>query len=70
MINQWHDFFLMMGSGAAALTGLVFVAMTLNLGEIVKEITHKKVRNYQVNTLSLEHWELGLTELFIILTVK
>ena len=70
MINQWHDFFLMMGSGAAALTGLVFVAMTLNLGEIVKEITHKKVRNYQVNILNLGHYEHGHTELYILLTIK
>lgn len=49
MVNQWHDFFLMVGGGAAALTGLVFVAMTLNLGEIVKEITHK---HRAINTLT------------------
>lgn len=49
MIDQWHDFFLMVGSGAAALTGLVFVAMTLNLGEIVKETTHK---HRAINTLT------------------
>jgi hypothetical protein len=39
----------MVGSGAAALTGLVFVAMTLNLGEIVKETTHK---HRAINTLT------------------
>jgi hypothetical protein len=49
MIDQWHDFFLMVGSGAAALTGLVFVSMTLNLEAIVKEITHK---HRAINTLT------------------
>lgn len=39
----------MVGGGAAALTGLVFVAMTLNLGEIVKETTHK---HRAINTLT------------------
>jgi hypothetical protein len=29
MIDKWHDFFIMVGGGAAALTGLVFVAMSL-----------------------------------------
>jgi len=29
--EQWHDFFLMVGGAAAALTGLVFVALSLNL---------------------------------------
>jgi hypothetical protein len=28
--SQWRDFFVMVGGGAAALTGLVFVAMTLS----------------------------------------
>jgi hypothetical protein len=27
----WHDYFMMVGGGAAALTGLVFVAMSLHL---------------------------------------
>ena len=30
----WHDFFLMVGGGSAALTGLVFVAMSLHLDAI------------------------------------
>src|SRR5215472_16623795 len=29
--EQWHDFFLMVRGGAAALTGLVVVAMSLHL---------------------------------------
>jgi hypothetical protein len=35
--NQWRDFFVMVGRGAAALTGLVFVAMTLNVAAIRKD---------------------------------
>ena len=30
----WHDYFVVVGGGAAALTGLVFVAMTLHIEEI------------------------------------
>jgi hypothetical protein len=32
--DQWQDFFVMVGTGAAALTGLVFVAMSLNVGAV------------------------------------
>ena len=39
--EQWHDFFIMVGGGAAALAGLVFVAMSLNLEGIVNDATHK-----------------------------
>lgn len=39
--DQWHDFFLMVGTGAAALTGLVFVALTLNLMAITGDPTHR-----------------------------
>lgn len=38
--DVWHDFFLMVGGGAAALTGLVFVAMSLNIGVIARDETH------------------------------
>jgi len=34
---QWHDFFITVGGGAAALTGLVVVAMSLHLGAIVAD---------------------------------
>jgi len=37
----WHDFFVMVGGGAAALAGLVFVAMSLNLDVIAKDATHR-----------------------------
>src|SRR5438128_572955 len=37
----WHDFFLTVGGGAAALAGLVFVAMSLNLQSIMEDATHR-----------------------------
>jgi hypothetical protein len=37
----WHDYFFMVGGGAAALTGLVFVAMTLHLKEIATHPVHR-----------------------------
>jgi hypothetical protein len=39
--EQWHDFLLMVGGGAAALAGLVFVAMSLNLAVILQDPTHR-----------------------------
>jgi hypothetical protein len=32
--DQWHDFFVMVGGGSAALTGLVVVAMSIHLDVI------------------------------------
>lgn len=39
--TAWHDFFVMVGGGAAALTGLVFVAMTLNADAITQDAAHR-----------------------------
>jgi hypothetical protein len=36
-MDQWHDFFLAMAGTAGVLTGLVFVAVSINLQEIVSE---------------------------------
>jgi hypothetical protein len=47
--EQWHDFFVMVGGGAAALAGLVFVAMSINLTIIAQDPTHK---NRAVATLT------------------
>lgn len=47
--GQWSDFFLLVGTGAVTLTGLVFVAMTLNLRVIAVDATH---RNRAINTLT------------------
>ena len=38
---DWHDFFLATAGGAAALAGLVFVAMSINLDAIVQNTTHR-----------------------------
>src|ERR1700685_2885462 len=47
--GQWTDFFLLVGTGAVTLTGLVFVAMSLNLKGIAIDATH---RYRAVNTLT------------------
>jgi len=47
--GQWSDFFLLVGTGAVTLTGLVFVAMSLNLKVIAFDATH---RNRAINTLT------------------
>jgi modulator of FtsH protease len=39
--SLWHDYFMTVGGGAAALTGLVFVAMTLHLNEIINNPVHR-----------------------------
>ena len=52
----WRDYFVMVGGGAAALTGLVFVAMTLHLNEIVSHPVHR----HRARTILT-----GLTAVFI-----
>lgn len=47
--DQWSNFFLLVGTGAVTLTGLVFVAMSLNLKVIAVDATH---RNRAINTLT------------------
>ena len=37
----WHDFFMTVGGGAAALTGLVFVAMSLHHDQIALNAAHR-----------------------------
>src|SRR5207249_6545945 len=39
--DRWHDFFITVGGGAAALTGLVFVAMSLKVTMIAQDPTHR-----------------------------
>ncbi len=55
--EQWHDFFLMVGGGTAALAGLVFVAMSINLHIVASDPTHK---NRAIGTLT------GFTAIFLI----
>jgi hypothetical protein len=52
----WNSFFTMVGGGVAALTGLVFVALSLNVTEMTKDATHKY---RSINTLA------GLTAVFV-----
>jgi hypothetical protein len=56
-VDRWHDFFVMVGGGAAALAGLVFIAMSINLSIITRDATHK---NRAVATLT------GFTAVFMI----
>ena len=53
----WSSFFQLVGTGAAALTGLVFVSMSLNLHVISQDATH---RYRAIGTLA------GLTAIFMI----
>ena len=55
-LQAWHDYFLVVGGGAAALTGLVFVAMTLHLDDIVNHPVHR----HRARTILT-----GLTAVFI-----
>jgi hypothetical protein len=47
--GQWTDFFILVGTGAVTLTGLVFVAMSLNVKAIAVDATH---RYRAINTLT------------------
>ena len=56
MPEQWDNFFLMVGGGAAALAGLIFVAMSINHEIIIRNTTHK---NRAINMLT------GFTAVFM-----
>jgi hypothetical protein len=55
--EQWNNFFVLVGTGSAALTGLVFVALTINLKGVAEDATH---RYRAINMLS------GFTAVFLI----
>jgi len=55
--GQWDNFFVLVGTGSAALTGLVFVAMSINLKSVAKDATH---RYRAINMLS------GFTAVFLL----
>lgn len=38
--EQWGNFFVLVGTGSAALTGLVFVAISVNLRDVLRDATH------------------------------
>jgi hypothetical protein len=56
MPDQWSNFFVMVGGGAAALVGLIFVAMSINHKIILRNTTHK---NRAINMLT------GFTAVFM-----
>ncbi len=49
MPDQWNNFFVMVGGGAAALAGLIFVAMSIKPDIIIRNPTHK---NRAINMLT------------------
>ena len=56
MPEEWSNFFIMVGGGAAALAGLIFVAMSINHKIIIRNVTHK---NRAINMLT------GFTAVFM-----
>jgi hypothetical protein len=56
MPEQWDNYFFMVGGGAAALAGLIFVAMSINPVIIMGNTTHK---NRAINMLT------GFTAVFM-----
>ena len=56
MPEQWNNFFVMVGGGAAALAGLIFVAMSIKHEIIIQNTTHK---NRAINMLT------GFTAIFM-----
>jgi hypothetical protein len=56
MSEHWNNFFVMVGGGAAALAGLIFVAMSINPEIIIRNTTHK---NRAINMLT------GFTAVFM-----
>ena len=56
MPEQWNNFYVMVGGGAAALAGLIFVAMSINHEIIIRNTTHK---NRAINMLT------GFTAVFM-----
>lgn len=39
--EQWNNFFVLVGNGSAALAGLVFVTLSINVKGIAKDATHR-----------------------------
>jgi hypothetical protein len=47
MLDRWDNFFVMVGSGAAALAGLIFVAMSIKPEGIIRNTTHRGFHGMQ-----------------------
>ena len=39
--DHWNNFFVLVGTGSAALTGLVFVAISINIRGVTRDPTHR-----------------------------
>jgi hypothetical protein len=63
MISEWHDFFVVTGGAAAALTGLIFVGVSLNLSKI---LSFKQLPNRALLSLILLLSVLVVSLLFLI----
>jgi len=50
-VEAWREFYVMLGGSLAALTGLLFVATSLHIGELAK-VPHWRIRAFS-NTFSL-----------------
>lgn len=58
--DLWNSFFIMVGGGVAALTGLVFVALSIALSSNLQDMTKDATHRYRsINTLA------GLTGIFV-----
>jgi hypothetical protein len=57
---EWHDFFVMVGGGAAALTGLTVVAMSLHLGAITRDEAHRHRARSGVTGMTAVFMRCGL----------
>ena len=58
--DLWNSFFIMVGGGAAALTGLVFVALSIALSLNLEDMTEDATHKYRsINTLA------GLAAVFL-----
>ena len=56
----WNSFFTMVGSGVAALTGLVFVSLSVALSQNIEDMINDATHKYRsINTLA------GLTAVFV-----
>ncbi len=56
----WNSFFIMVGGGVAALTGLVFVSLSIALSQNLEDMTKDATHKYRsINTLA------GLTSIFV-----
>jgi hypothetical protein len=58
--SEWHDFFLMVGGGAAALTGLTVIAMSLHLKAITRDEVHRHRARSGVTAMAAVFMRCGL----------